>query len=75
MAEDRAAGKNLQKEKKKWKFLQKYYHKGAFYVVIHIRKNNSKNFAFYVVVSKCVSFFVRAKEGEGEGGGWGDGKG
>ncbi len=44
-------------------------------MVIHIRKNNSKNFAFYVVVSKCVSFFVRAKEGEGEGGGWGDGKG
>ncbi|KAL0587472.1 hypothetical protein ABG067_002768 [Albugo candida] len=31
-AEDRKLKKNEPKEKKKWKFLQKYYHKGAFYV-------------------------------------------
>nr|CCA18116.1 predicted protein putative [Albugo laibachii Nc14] len=31
-AEDRKLRKNEPKEKKKWKFLQKYYHKGAFYV-------------------------------------------
>ncbi|KAF0693313.1 Aste57867_15717 [Aphanomyces stellatus] len=30
--EDLALGKLQEKEKKKWKFLQKYYHKGAFYV-------------------------------------------
>ncbi|RHY65422.1 hypothetical protein DYB38_005681 [Aphanomyces astaci] len=30
--EDAALGKQTEKEKKKWKFLQKYYHKGAFYV-------------------------------------------
>ncbi|KAH9117877.1 hypothetical protein LEN26_012382 [Aphanomyces euteiches] len=30
--EDLALGKLKEKEKKKWKFLQKYYHKGAFYV-------------------------------------------
>ncbi|RHY35287.1 hypothetical protein DYB32_000249 [Aphanomyces invadans] len=30
--EDAALGKRTEKEKKKWKFMQKYYHKGAFYV-------------------------------------------
>ena len=32
MAEDRASGKLQDKDKAKWKFMQKYYHKGAFYV-------------------------------------------
>ena len=29
----RASGKNQTKDKEQWKFLQKYYHKGAFYMV------------------------------------------
>ena len=32
MAEDTASGKNKSKEKEKWGFMQKYYHKGAFYM-------------------------------------------
>ena len=31
-AEDEMLGKFREKEKKKWKFLQKYYHKGVFYM-------------------------------------------
>jgi microfibrillar-associated protein 1 len=31
-AEDAALGLNQPKEKAKWKFMQKYYHKGAFYM-------------------------------------------
>ena len=31
-AEDRESGKGVKKEKAKWKFLQKYHHKGAFYM-------------------------------------------
>ena len=31
-AEDRALGKLEPKEKEKWAFMQKYYHKGAFYM-------------------------------------------
>ena len=31
-AEDEASGKGKGKEKAKWKFLQKYHHKGAFYM-------------------------------------------
>jgi len=30
--EDKRLGKFAEKEKKKWKFLQKYYHKGVFYM-------------------------------------------
>jgi microfibrillar-associated protein 1 len=32
MREDEAAGRFKPKEKKKWKFMQKYYHKGVFYM-------------------------------------------
>jgi microfibrillar-associated protein 1 len=32
MAEDTKLGKFREKEKKKWKYLQKYYHKGVFYM-------------------------------------------
>ena len=31
-AEDAALGLNQPKEKAKWRFMQKYYHKGAFYM-------------------------------------------
>lgn len=31
-AEDAALGKNKEEPKEKWKFMQKYYHKGAFYM-------------------------------------------
>lgn len=32
LEEDKRLGKFREKEKKKWKFLQKYYHKGVFYM-------------------------------------------
>lgn len=32
LAEDTKLGKFREKEKKKWKYLQKYYHKGVFYM-------------------------------------------
>lgn len=35
--EDRKAGKFDEKPKAKWNFMQRYYHKGAFYMVSHFR--------------------------------------
>src|SRR5690606_22832384 len=32
LREDEAAGRFKEKEKEKWKFMQKYYHKGVFYM-------------------------------------------